>query len=165
MLIRCDCCSNEFDKKPVHIKENERLGYKHYCSKACAARGKLRGQWHICNQCGEHVYRTPNQVSKTKSGQVFCSRSCSAVHSNGFRVGPAHPNFKDGMSRYREKALKTYGAFCVICGYNTVAALQVHHIDSDRSNNSLSNLMVLCPTHHIEIELGIITYGVWSNGT
>jgi hypothetical protein len=38
------------------------------------------------------------------------------------------------------------------------AVLEVHHKDSDRTNNELENLDVLCPTHHTEYQLGIRKY-------
>lgn len=52
------------------------------------------------------------------------------------------------MADYRSKALEAYGAVCNDCG--DTDTLEVHHKDRDRSNNSLSNLEVLCRACHVE---------------
>lgn len=35
---------------------------------------------------------------------------------------------------------------CVLCGFDKFVAL--HHLDQDKSNNTLNNLIGLCPNHH-----------------
>lgn len=35
---------------------------------------------------------------------------------------------------------------CNICGYKLT--INIHHIDSNRQNGNLNNLIVLCPNHH-----------------
>jgi predicted restriction endonuclease len=53
--------------------------------------------------------------------------------------------------------MEHYGPKCAICGYDTESCLEVHHVDGNRGNNEITNLLVVCPTHHVEIERGIIT--------
>lgn len=51
--------------------------------------------------------------------------------------------------------LKANIVFYQICGWDEdTRILEVHHINSDRSNNDLSNLMILCPICHTKITLG-----------
>jgi predicted restriction endonuclease len=60
---------------------------------------------------------------------------------------------------YRRYALRTYGEKCELCGYNKYKeALEVHHIDKNRRNNNIKNLMVLCPNCHrlLTLKIGII---------
>jgi 5-methylcytosine-specific restriction endonuclease McrA len=48
--------------------------------------------------------------------------------------------------------LSEKGSTCERCGYNKcLSALQVHHLDKNRSNNRLENLMVLCANCHCEV--------------
>ena len=35
---------------------------------------------------------------------------------------------------------------CVICGFDKFVVL--HHLDQDKKNNSINNLVGLCPNHH-----------------
>lgn len=37
---------------------------------------------------------------------------------------------------------------CAICGFRGISVLTEHHIDSDRSNNTYDNLIVLCHNCH-----------------
>lgn len=76
-----------------------------------------------------------------------CGYSCSNTY---FRSGIHNPNWKDNAdTSYRKKALSHYGTLCNKCGYNAnILALEVHHKDKDRTNNSISNLEVLCSNCH-----------------
>lgn len=60
---------------------------------------------------------------------------------------------------YREKVeIKA----CSDCGWGEhPAVLEVHHLDGDRSNNQVSNLVVLCPTHH-KVRHYLSGTGKWS---
>lgn len=55
-------------------------------------------------------------------------------------------------SSYRKTCLEEKGESCEICG--SEEDIHVHHIDGDRSNNDLSNLVPLCSDHHYEIHNG-----------
>jgi hypothetical protein len=108
-----------------------------------------------CANCGKEVNRAPFELKKSKSGRAFCSSSCSSTYNNRFRVGEANPNWNGGTSNYRQRAIECYGAFCAVCGYDVEEVLIVHHLDNDRQNNDITNLVVLCPTHHVEYHIGI----------
>lgn len=47
-------------------------------------------------------------------------------------------------------------AFCKSCEINEPSVMEVHHIDRNRKNNKLSNLIGLCPTCHKLVHKGII---------
>lgn len=41
-----------------------------------------------------------------------------------------------------------------MCGWSEhLEVLEVHHIDGDRSNGDIDNLVVLCPNHHAVVHL------------
>lgn len=73
-------------------------------------------------------------------------------------MGENHPGFKNGIGTYRRIAREVYGNACTVCGYAIDCVLEVHHRDGDRTNNSIENLDVLCPTHHDEFEHGVRVY-------
>ena len=71
-------------------------------------------------------------------------------------IQPLHYGTSNGKRYYRDKALEFYGEKCEICGYSEhKEALQVHHIDSDRENNTMDNLIVLCANHHALLTLKV----------
>jgi len=59
------------------------------------------------------------------------------------------------MSDYRERCLKQKINVCNLCG--STKDLIVHHIDGDRDNNSLSNLLPVCRECHEKIHKGMQT--------
>ena len=58
---------------------------------------------------------------------------------------------------YRKLAFDHYPALCAHCGFGIRAVLEVAHIDGARSNNALTNLVILCPNCHKMHDLDIIS--------
>lgn len=64
---------------------------------------------------------------------------------------PDHYGKGNGAYDYRIRALAHYENKCVKCNYNEKKKmLDVDHIDSNRKNNSLDNLQILCVWCHAE---------------
>lgn len=63
------------------------------------------------------------------------------------------------MSDYRQKCLKRKGSTCYICGEHE--NIDVHHIDGDRTNNQLKNLIPVCRYCHIGIHEARENYEHW----
>ena len=96
----------------------------------------------VCPVCSSKFKTEPRSFGE----QITCSRSCSNTY---FRSGENHPSYVDGKTSYRNKALKEYGEKCSICGFEDKRSLEVHHIDKNRNNNELDNLVVLCANCHL----------------
>jgi hypothetical protein len=104
-----------------------------------------------CAWCNKSFSRTPKKL-KTKSGLVFCSRACKdkAQRIGGLEaIQPDHYGTEDPRYTYRKRAFEVYGKACSSCHYtHKESMLDVHHIDSNRENNALGNLEVLCVWCH-----------------
>jgi len=85
--------------------------------------------------------------------QITCSIGCANTF---FRTNRDNPNYISGRGSYRKYALTKLGSKCIECGYSNVDALEVHHIDKDRTNNNLSNLEVLCANCHKLTHKGLL---------
>ncbi len=104
-----------------------------------------------CANCKSEVIKLPSQVARSKSGNVFCNRSCSTSFNNQFKTGTNHPNYKNGATASRKRVFEERGYVCEKCGYCKIPEiLQVHHKDRNRQNNENSNLLILCPNCHQE---------------
>lgn len=155
MLIKCDYCGKEVNKKPSYVKNNIDKGRKNYCSNECKKLGQFKGKFVACAVCGKEIYKTPSQIAKSKSGLSFCNKSCACSYNNTkLRSGKNHPSWTGGKSSYDEIAYKTYKKECSICKFDDENALEVHHIDEDRNNNDIDNLMILCANHHSLVHRG-----------
>lgn len=157
--IACDNCGHLYQKETRLIKLNARRGHKNLCSSACLKEHRTNSQVFVCAnpRCNQSFTRCKSAWQRNPAGRVFCSRSCATSDNNKLKSGTSHPNWNGGFATYRKRAIEHHGPQCSICGYNTECCLEVHHIDGNRGNNEIANLLVVCPTHHVEIERGIIT--------
>lgn len=157
--IECDNCGQIYEKETRLINLNAKRGHKNFCSITCCNANRRTSRLFTCANanCNRSFTRCKSQCERNPEGRVFCSRSCATSDNNKLKSGIRNPNWNGGYSSYRKRALVHYGSKCQLCEYDTECCLEVHHIDGDKRNNEISNLMVVCPTHHSEIEHGIIT--------
>ena len=151
--LNCNACKQDFQIPNSEYKRTKDKNKNFYCSRKCFQQFHLKKQEVCCSSCEKIFLKKHSEI--LKSLNHFCSRSCSISFSNKKRLGSNHPNWKDTPNQYREKALRNYEQKCFFCNYNIVEVLQVHHIDHNRSNNKLDNLVLLCPTCHVEVHKGL----------
>jgi hypothetical protein len=143
--LKCLDCEYEWSTKASNILYT-RENYSHYCPKCYTKKQKFS-----CAYCGKDVYRTPSDVQNNKSGHFYCSMECSNHHKNQIRKENGE---WDNSKNYRLKAFDTYEHKCFVCGWNEDSRiLEVHHKDSNRENNDIENLCILCPICHRKITL------------
>lgn len=58
---------------------------------------------------------------------------------------------------YRKLAFEHYDVLRAHCGFGVPAVLEVAHLDGDRGNNEMSNLVILCPNCHKMHDLDLIS--------
>lgn len=58
---------------------------------------------------------------------------------------------------YRKTAFETYPPICAYCGFGIPAILEVAHLDGNRRNNEIENLVLLCPTCHRMHDVDLIS--------
>ena len=154
LIKQCLVCKKDFRTKLFFIK----IGAGKYCSKECHHKGLKKGEHVICAVCGVETYKSPKALRRSKSKKYFCGKSCQTKWRNSEFVGPKHANWQEGRYSYRgvlerNKVLKV----CSLCNTKDERVLAGHHIDKDRTNNSLKNLAWLCHNchflvHHHEVE-------------
>lgn len=148
----CRTCGSKFDARPADVKR----GRGKYCSVRCAnsqPRYRARNRVQLtCAGCSTEFERPASRAKKSKHGLYFCSRSCKdiAQRIGGIKkIQPDHYGQGCGLSSYRSRALKNLPHRCADCGFDKhFEVLLVHHIDTCRQNNKISNLVILCPTCH-----------------
>lgn len=109
------------------------------------AERKRRLKKEVCSRCGnERFTRADHECS---SG--LCNR-CRAIKL-GKKHGPINgaASYKTGISVYRKKALRFFKEKCIKCeASHHDRKIIIHHVDEDRNNNDISNLMPLCHSCH-----------------
>lgn len=151
MNIICSCpnCNISFEKDKRYVNQSIKNNWKIYCSPKCRKEARKRGVDCNCHICGKDIIKTPSNIKKSKSGKVFCSRSCSVKFTNTeYRTGKNNPNYKNGGSKYRNIKFRSCEKICEDCKTIDIRVLEVHHKDRNRKNNELSNLSILCANCH-----------------
>ena len=164
----CIHCATKF-MVPNYRKDTAR-----YCSRRCLALAARTTGEANCAQCGQRFSFIASRANKAK----YCSANCyhEAMKGRGrtvYRCGfclieffaPAstkrkycsrkciqkciHAHWNPSFVTVR-KAMKARGLIekCTKCGLNDQEILGVHHVDRNRKNNALENLIVLCPNCH-----------------
>ena len=120
-----------------------------FCSALCYR--VHNGHYINCDHCGKSIIRVTSKQGKLN----FCNRDCKEKEQG---VGGLIelPHYKDGLSDYRSRAIAHYGQKCNDCEETINHRLVVHHIDSDRRNNDINNLLVLCHNHHSDRHTSIV---------
>lgn len=144
-VVNCKKCGEKFYAKPFWVKK----GYGNYCSPKCQHEGKRSGKLISCDTCGKEIYRSISKLARSKSKKFFCCKTCQTKWRNQTFIGEKHANWKHGKNSYRSvlerhKVPKS----CRLCGSKDVRVLETHHIDKNRKNNNLSNLVWLCRNCH-----------------
>lgn len=152
----CAYCGKEF---LVRASWEER---QMYCSCKCAHENSKKRIMVICAYCGKPFEKVNNRLSSSKSGLYFCCRKhkdrAQSLKGGIKEVMPKHYGTGNGRYDYRHRAFEEYEHKCAICGWcEDERVLEVHHIDEDRANNDITNLMILCPICHRYLTLHLYT--------
>lgn len=145
---KCRTCDKEFYVKPYFLKQ----GWGKYCSSKCQYKGQRTGKFVQCEICGKKIWRTPRHIKRSKSQKFFCNKSHQTLWRNRTFVGSGHGNWKNGQSiEYRSLLLREgVKPICKLCGCKDERMLLVHHLDVNRKNHDIKNLVWLCHNcHHL----------------
>ncbi len=144
-IVKCLICLKEFYGKPYFLK----IGQAKYCSQKCMRLASRTGKVVTCHSCGKEVYKTKKALRVSKSKTYFCTKSCQTKWRNSVFVGPKHANWIDGRNSYKSVMLRNkVPKICKLCKNKDSRVLAVHHLDHDRKNSNLSNLIWLCHNCH-----------------
>ena len=58
---------------------------------------------------------------------------------------------------YRKLAFEYYDPVCAYCGFGIPEILEVAHINGNRKDNEIRNLVILCPTCHKMLDVDLIS--------
>lgn len=152
--VVCAHCSISFEKLAKNVTYSEKHNRKHCCSVECGHQLKSTTIEVPCGTCGTLVKREPSQLKKSKSGYLFCTKSCAVTYNNRIlRTGTNHPNYgvnpitgEPATTNYRTTCFAHHEKKCVVCGEDKI--VEVHHMDENHENSDPTNLIPLCPTHH-----------------
>jgi len=145
MNVKCDYCGKEFSKRKSHVRE------KNYCSTDCYASSKRKERIEtICAYCGKQIERPKHKILENN----FCDRNCHMKYMNA-KLNPTRmtESVKEKISITKtDPNRKGYRKIHGVHEHRLVAESMlgrklrkgevVHHIDGNKSNNNIENLMI-----------------------
>ena len=108
--------------------------------------GPIKSHKKVCERCGIEYEIEGREKTKKIQNSRFCSISCANHRGVGKEWENTHSSRNLG---YRKKCFTEWEHKCVLCGYDKI--VDVHHIDENKKNNDITNLIPLCPNHHMEL--------------
>lgn len=144
--VKCKRCKKEFYAKPNWLRK----GLGKYCSRICCYESRKKGKHIKCFICNKITYKSPKNLARSKSGKYFCCKSCQTIWRNSMVfIGKNHSNWKNGQTTYKKVLLQSNKKrICILCKENDTRLLAAHHIDENRKNNDVNNLIWLCHNCH-----------------
>lgn len=165
-LYRLGYKSTDFIKTEINhcLNCNKEISNKKlFCNHSCSAtynnkiRFKNEYQKNNCLNCNKEI----------KIKKNYCSNKCQGEHKQNLifeKIENGDITFSE--KSYKKFLIKKYGDKCMKCGWNEInpvtgkVPIQLEHIDGNSENNTLENLMLLCPNHHSLTP----TYGALNKG-
>ena len=147
LVRKCKLCGSLFRTKPFFVRN----GGGKYCSAKCHHQGMKTGKIVPCHSCGKKVYKTQKALYISKSKTYFCTKSCQTRWRNSVFIGTKHANWIDGKYSYRGVMERNkIPQICKLCKTLDKRVMAVHHVDKNKTNNKVGNLMWLCHNcHHL----------------
>lgn len=149
--LKCKQCGKDVYKKPYALKHYKNI----FCSNQCHFKFRSRKIKVNCGFCNKELSKASRQLRQSKSGFVFCDRSCATKYNNKFKKRETYKNWKGGLSTYRLLAITHYGLKCNSKNECPLKDLilpnfmyEVDHINGDHSDNRMENLQILCVWCH-----------------
>lgn len=129
-----------FCKKEFISKKQPTLPQK-FCSRYCGAKSRKVGEKAKCKNCFSDIY-IPLHKIKGPLRKIYCSNKCRLEDWNQRSLSAQMPG------SYRENAWKTYEKKCYDCGLQDDRVLVIHHVDGNRKNGKIENLIPVCHNCH-----------------
>tara|TARA_R110002126_G_scaffold3502_10_gene20049 strand:+ start:2112 stop:2570 length:459 start_codon:yes stop_codon:yes gene_type:complete len=135
--ISCPICDKEFSVHRYRLKTGKQICCSNSCKyKLITLNGTTTNK---CIQCNEKFQFTKGRNVDRPIANKYCSQHCYNIGRN-----------KSGMIPYRILAFENFPHHCHFCNFDS-GMLDVHHIDEDRTNNQLANLVILCRSCHAKL--------------
>jgi len=81
-LIACENCGTPHYKAQCEVIKGLNRNKRFFCSQKCQHEYHSTSQNVMCANCGKDFWKLPSQITKSKSKNNFCSKSCAATFNN-----------------------------------------------------------------------------------
>lgn len=136
VINNCNFCKKDFISKKSHTLKQS------FCSRHCARKSFAKGEYVNCLNCLKSFYLPAHRLKETKTRGKYCSNLCRLSYWEKKSL------VRQAPGQYRENAWKAYEKKCYDCGLTDKRILVIHHIDGNRQNGKITNLIPVCHNCH-----------------
>lgn len=136
VMNSCKNCFTQFISKKLPKRPQK------FCSRVCSVKSRSTKIERKCKECHGIFQIVPSRIHDTPTRGQFCSNDCRIKNWNTNSLQTQCPG------SYRENAWKTYEKKCYDCGITDQRILVIHHIDGNRKNGKIENLIPVCHNCH-----------------
>lgn len=104
-LIACEQCKALHYKEEHEITRGLRRNKLFFCSETCRNNNQSTSLKMNCSNCDKQFIITPSQFAKSKTGNVFCCKSCAGTYNNRHKTYGIR---RSKLERYLEEQIKTH---------------------------------------------------------
>lgn len=147
MLIKCNYCEKEFNRKPSEINKKYNFCCKECYNKAIKENKQLNGNYRggknvKCHQCGKEIYKTPSEIKNNKNN--FCSQKCLGEWHSKNLIGEKASNYKGALIT----------KICKACGeeFATYHKNQIYCSIPCRDKFTTNRKIIKCVNCHTDFE-------------
>jgi len=155
------------------IQVGEKFGCSHNCINMILRKHGIKrrtkkeanekyAKYNVCIICKKKFRARLNYTDTTGLNKKTCSKECNSKLMSQIQTGETNSNWKDGASqvRYQRIRREIKPDICEWCGAEHPTRIDTHHIDRNKSNNSMENILVLCASchaylHYVEDDRGL----------
>ncbi len=136
-IITNEClqCKNTFISKKSPTRKQD------FCSVQCSSKSRIKNIERVCKCCNAVFYVVPYRLT-VSGGGTYCSQKCRLEDWDRQSLAKQMPG------SYRQNAWKVFEKKCYDCGIDDDRIIVIHHIDGDRKNGLLTNLIPVCHNCH-----------------
>lgn len=133
-----------------------------FCSSSCSSiyKSKKSRVELNCENCNMVIFKRKSSLINSKHKVYFCNRICKekaqSLKGKCKIIRPNHYGKSNNFSFYKDLIKKTKNPKCSDCKESRRYILVVHHKDSDRKNNNINNLEIVCANCHMKRHLKFI---------
>jgi hypothetical protein len=132
----CEKCGKKF------ISKKSPKRFQRFCSRKCGTSVLIKGRDGNCLNCNKTIHIPPHREIGPWAKKC-CSKECRTKYARNKSEKEQKPG------NYRERAWRIYEKRCYDCGYDKrKEILIIHHIDNNRKNGKIENLLPLCQNCH-----------------
>jgi hypothetical protein len=103
----------------------------------------------LCYGCYKKLKWQPKLASCKRCKRklvIHAKKLCAGCYNHLFHADKSKQHYHRKSNNVDLKTYRKVTQTCVVCGFDKIVDL--HHIDSNKENNSPKNLVGLCPNHH-----------------